>query len=124
MKNESSKTNLIVPSSLVSYVFKKTKKPILLHTESMDFIPYHPYLSDKFFYILKKVYKIENNMPPEQNNPSLSDDYIKNVFEDRSNDEWSSIKQEFNVDFLLVPHEWNLNIKIHKQDKKYKLYKL
>jgi hypothetical protein len=124
LKNENFKTNLIVPSSLVSYVFKKTKKPILLHTESMDFIPYHSYLSDKFFYILRKVYKIENNIPPEQNNPSLSDDYIKNVFENRSKDEWSSIKREFNVEFILIPHEWNLNIKIHKQDEKYKLYKL
>ena len=124
LKNENFKTNLIVPSSLVSYVFKKTKKPILLHTESMDFIPYHSYLSDKFFYILRKVYKIENNIPPEQNNPSLSDNYIKNVFENRSKDEWSSIKREFNVGFILIPHEWNLNIKIHKQDEKYKLYKL
>ncbi len=124
VKNKDIKTNLIVPSSLVSYIFKKTEKPILLHTESLDFIPYHPYLSDKFFHILKIVYNIENNLPPENNNPSLSDKYIKEVFENRSKDEWLSIKKEFNVEFILVPYIWNLNLNLNKEDKNYKLYKL
>ncbi len=124
VKNEDIKTNLIVPSSLVSYIFKKTEKPILLHTESLDFIPYHPYLIDKFFHILKMVYNVENNLPPENNNPSLSDKYIKEVFENRSRDEWLSIKEEFNVEFILVPYAWNLNLNLNKEDKDYKLYKL
>ena len=77
LKTENIKTNLIVPSSLVSYVFKKTKKPILLHTESLDFIPYHPYLIDKFFRILEIVYDIKDNLPPEKNNPYLNDNTLK-----------------------------------------------
>ena len=89
----------------------------MLHTESLDFIPYHPYLSDKFFHILKIVYNIENNLPPENNNPSLSDKYIKEVFENRSKDEWLSIKREFNVEFILVPYIWNLNLNLNKEEK-------
>ncbi len=124
IKNEINKTNLIVTSSLIPYVFKKTKKPILLHTESLDFIPYHPYLSDKFFNILEKVYDIKNNLPPEKNNPSLSDEYIKNVFENRSKDQWLIIKKEFNTNYILVPEFWNLKLDISKEDTKYKLYQL
>ena len=55
IKKENIKTYLIVPSSLISHVFKKAETPILLHTESLDFIPYHPYLSNKFFYILEEI---------------------------------------------------------------------
>ena len=124
VKNENIKTNLIVPSSLISYVFKKAETPILLHTESLDFIPYHPYLSNKFFNILEKIYNIKNNEPPEKNNPFLSDDYIKNVFESRSKDKWLSIKEQFNVEFILVPNFWNLKLDINKEDKRFKLYRL
>jgi hypothetical protein len=124
LKNKNIKTNLVVPSNLIQYIFKKTKKPILLHTESLDFIPYHPYLIDKFFYILEIVYDIKNNLPPDKNNPYLSDEYIKKVFEKRSKEEWLFIKREFNVEFILVPYEWNLKLDASIKDKKYKLYQL
>ena len=124
VKNENIKTNLIVPSSLISYIFKKSETPILLHTESLDFIPYHPYLTNKFFNILEKIYDIKNNLPPEKNNPYLSDDYIKNVFEKRPKDEWLLIKKEFNIEFILVPKVWSLKLDVYKEDEKYKLYQL
>tara|TARA_Y100000591_G_C21678134_1_gene616590 strand:+ start:104 stop:682 length:579 start_codon:yes stop_codon:yes gene_type:complete len=124
IKNENIKSNLIVPSSLISYVFKKSETPILLHTESLDFVPYHPYLADKFFHILEKVYDIKNNLPPEKNNPYLSDNYIKNIFENRSKDEWLLIKNEFNVEFIIVPKVWNLKLDVNQEDERYKLYQL
>ncbi len=124
IKNENIKSNLIVPSSLVSYVFKKSETPILLHTESLDFVPYHPYLTDKFFHILEKVYDIKNNLPPEKNNPYLSDNYIKNIFENRSKDEWLLIKNEFNVEFIIVPKVWILKLDVNQEDERYKLYQL
>lgn len=124
VKNENIKTNLIVPSSLISYIFKKSETPILLHTESLDFIPYHPYLTNKFFNILEKIYDIKNNLPPKKNNPYLSDDYIKNVFEKRPKDEWLLIKKEFNIEFILVPKVWSLKLDVYKEDEKYKLYQL
>ena len=124
IKKENTKTNLIVPSSLISHVFKKAQTPILLHTESLDFIPYHPYLSNKFFYILEKIYNIKDDKPPEKNNPFLSDKYIKNVFESRSKDKWLSIKEEFNIEYILVPNIWNLKLDIYIEDKNFKLYRL
>ena len=39
---------ILVSSNITNFIFKKTQKPILLHTESMDFLPYHPYLLDNF----------------------------------------------------------------------------
>ena len=99
LKSENIKTNLIVPSSLVSYVFKKTKKPILLHTESLDFIPYHPYLIDKFFRILEIVYDIKDNLPPEKNNPYLNDNYIKGIFENAQKRNGYLLKSLMSISF-------------------------
>ena len=124
IKKENIKTYLIVPSSLISHVFKKAETPILLHTESLDFIPYHPYLSNKFFYILEEIYNIKNNTPPEKNNPYLSDDYIRDVFENRSKEEWLSIKNKFNVEFIIVPNVWRLKLDINQEDERFKLYQL
>ena len=124
LKNKNIKNNLVVPSSLISYIFKKTKKPILLHTESLDFISYHPYLIYKFFHILEEVYEIKNNLPPEKNNPYLNDQYIKNIFEKRTKDEWLLIKKQFNVEFILVPDSWDLKLDTNMEDKKFKLYQL
>ena len=44
VKNDDFNGYILTSSNLTSFIFKKTKKPILLHTDSMDFIPYHPYL--------------------------------------------------------------------------------
>ena len=68
----------------------------------MDFIPYHPYLIDKFFDILISVYKINNYEPPEQNNPSLSDEYVKKIFEIHKEKDWRKFKNLFN-DIKILP---------------------
>jgi hypothetical protein len=90
----------------------------------LDFISYHPYLIYKFFHILEEVYEIKNNLPPEKNNPYLNDQYIKNIFEKRTKDEWLLIKKEFNVEFILVPDSWDLKLDTNMEDKKFKLYQL
>ncbi len=115
---------VITTSSLNNTVFKKTKKPILLQTESMDFVPYHPYLVDKFFSILKDIYDIEKNKPPQKNNPSISDKYIKNLFEKKTIDNWIYLKKKYKIIYVIVPNEWNLNLNLVEKDQFLKLYKI
>ena len=115
---------VLTSSKLTSKIFKKIEKPILLHTESMDFIPYHPYLVNKFFNILTKIYKINNFQPPVKNNPSLSDEYIEKLFVNFNSLEWKKIKKEFNVHYIITPKSWNLNLKLILSDKIYNLYKI
>ena len=115
---------MITSSNLTPIIFKKTKKPILLHTESMDFIPYHPYLVNKFFDILEIIYEIKNNLPPEKNNPSLSDTYIKDTFEKYSKKEWVEKKSKFDIKYIITPKDWSLDLDLVIEDQFYKLYKI
>ncbi len=124
VKNEDFEEYLITSSNLTPIIFKKTKKPILLHTESMDFIPYHPYLVNKFFYILEIIYEIKNNLPPEKNNPSLSDTYIKDTFEKYSKKEWVEKKSKFDIKYIITPKDWSLDLDLVIEDQFYKLYKI
>ena len=103
---------------------KKVKKPILLHTESMDFIPYHPYLVNSLFNILVKIYEVDIYSPPQQNNPSLPDFYVKKIFEKKETLNWEKIKKDFKIEYIIVPSDWSLKIKLINKDKKYKLYKI
>lgn len=115
---------ILVSSNISNFIFKKTQKPILLHTEAIDFLPYHPYLLDNFFEILKIVYDIESFNPPEKNNPSLPDNYIKKNFEGKKISEWSTIKNKYNVNFIIVPNNWDLKLDLVEKDDKFKLFKI
>ncbi len=124
MKESNFDGYILVSSNISNFVFKKTQKPILLHTEAIDFLPYHPYLLDNFFEILKIVYDIENFNPPEKNNPSLPDNYIKKNFEGKKISEWNKIKNKYNVNFIIVPNNWNLNLDLVEKDNRFKLFKI
>ena len=82
----------------------------------MDFIPYHPYLVDKFFTILEIIYEIKNNLPPENNNPSLSDTYVRNTFEKYSKKEWIEKKSKFDIKYI-TPKDWSLNLDLIIEDR-------
>ena len=124
VKNDDFNGYILTSSNLTSFIFKKTKKPILLHTDSMDFIPYHPYLVNNFFYILQNLYNIKNFLPPEANNPSLPDYYIKTNFEKYTQEDWIKKQSMFNLRLIIVPSDWNLNLDLIMEDKFFKLYKI
>ena len=124
VKKENFDEYILTSSSITSNVFKNTQKPILLHTESMDFIPYHPYLVDNFFDILSLVYKINNDSPPQINNPSLPDDYVKKVFENHKNGDWKKINTKYNIKYVVTPINWELNLNLVMKDSLYKLYEI
>ena len=115
---------ILTSSNLAPIIFKKVKKPILLHTESMDFIPYHPYLVNSLFNILVKIYEVDIYSPPQQNNPSLPDFYVKKIFEKKETLNWEKIKKDFKIEYIIVPSDWSLKIKLINKDKRYKLYKI
>ena len=115
---------VLTSSNIAPIIFKKTEKPILLHTESMDFMPYHPYLADKFFNILEIVYDIDKYKPPQKNNPSLPDKYIKQIFENKKPLKWLKIKNKFNIEYLILPADWEINLELVIKDENFSLYKI
>jgi hypothetical protein len=88
------------------------KFPILLDVSSFDFVSYLPDLALPLRNIVEQVYGVDYSRPPIflRNKGSISDLFVKEVFEKRSQDEWVKLGNEFNFSLVIVPRGWRLNL--------------
>ena len=99
-------------------------KPILLDTQSFDFLPYHPYLLKNTFKILKDIYGVEINNPPNKNDPRLPEEFIKKTFEEKQKSDWEYIQKKYNANYIVVPSSWKINLSLFKDNSFYSIYKI
>ena len=114
----------IITSKTFNYTHAIGLKPILLDTRSFDFIPYHPYLIDNVYEILKDVYGVNINSPPIKNNPYIPDTYIKKIFENRLKPEWLIISKKYNANHIVAPSNWNIKLDLLKKNNSFAIYKI
>ena len=114
----------IITSKTFNYTHAIGLKPILLDTRSFDFIPYHPYLIDNVYEILKDVYGVNVNSPPIKNNPYIPDTYIKKIFENRLKPEWLIISKKYNANHIVAPSNWNIKLDLIKKNSSFAIYKI
>ena len=112
----------ITTSDTVSYVNQYSLKPILLDTQSLDFLPYHSYLLKASFEILEDVYGVQMNNPPNKNNPSVPNEFIKKIFESKKKSDWKYIKEKYNAGYVVVPSDWEINLNLLKNNDFYSIY--
>ena len=115
--------NIIATENSAFNILYLSKKPLLL-MRSFDYLPYHPYLINSIEKILTQVYGYDFNNPPKMHYPYLDDNFIKEIFEKRTVNEWLEIKNKFNSNFLIVPKNWDLNLNLFYSDKNFSLYKI
>jgi len=115
---------LITTSNTVNYVNKYVLKPILLDTQSFDFIPYHPYLVERTFEILEDVYGVDIENPPNRYSPHIPDGFIKKVFENKEESDWKLLGEKYNANYLLVPVDWKIKSDLFKNNKFFSIYKI
>ena len=122
--NLNTKGYFITTSKTFNSTHSLSLKPILLDTRSFDFIPYHPYLIDDVYEILKDVYGVNLNSPPIKNNPYIPDTFIKKVFEDRLKPEWLMISKKYNAHHIVTPSNWNIKLDPVKKNSSFAVYKI
>ena len=114
----------ITTSDTVNYINRYSIRPVLLDTQSLDFLPYHPYLLKDAFEILKDVYNIEMTYPPNKFDPHIPDEFIKKSFEAKLKTDWEYIKEKYNANYVVVPRNWKINLKLFKNNNFYSVYKV
>jgi len=72
----------------------------------------------------KKILGISYSDVKYKNLGGISEIEVKEAYEKKELTEWRIIKNEFNVNTLIVPKEWNLNIDNLIINSKYKVYKI
>ena len=123
LRNLNDSKNVIATANSSFNVLYLSNKPLLL-TDTIDFLPYHPYLVNSVKDIMTDVYGYDFFNPPKLNYPYLDDEFIKKVFEKRTIDEWKDVAKKFNSNVVIAPKNWNLNIKSYFKGKKYNLYRI
>ena len=100
------------------------KKPYLINTNYFDHIPYHPHTVDHVKIILEKIYNIKFDNPPIKYLSKIKDEWIIEVFENRSQSEWIVLGNKYNISGLIVPSNWKIDLINQISSDKYTLYKL
>ena len=114
----------ITTSETRRYIHTMSLKPILLDTQSLDFIPYHPYLVDSVFEILKDVYGVDLSNPPIRNNPYIPDNFTKDIFEKREKSKWLSLSKKYNAYHVVVPSRWELKLEKISNNEFFSIFKI
>ena len=111
-----------------NYLCNKTiiysRQPILFCFEGLDYIPYLPKFASPSQVMTKKILGISYSEVKYKNLGGISEIEVKEGYEKKKLTEWRIIKNEFNVNTLIVPKEWNLNIDNLIINGKYKVYKI
>ena len=104
------------------------RKPILIDTHSFDFAYYE--LSSLNF--IKEVIENIFNLPfdkitiPsfEKNSGRVPNNIIKIEFENKNYDNWLKISNKFNLNFIIVPSNWKIDLPIQLSNGNLSLYKI
>ena len=123
---EISKGKGYVLSSGIAHIQLYTRRPTLFGGGMVNILPYVPELGLEVNKVSKHIYGVNLlQQPPDElrNNvgkfPGL---YYKDLWENRSKEQWREIKKQFGVFDILTLKDWKLNLPIIIQNEKYILY--
>jgi len=109
-----------------NYLCKKTliysKLPLLFCFESIDYIPYFKKLATPTKIITQKILEIPYSDLKYKNVGGISEYDLKKIYENKNLNNWKKIKDEFGLNTVIVPKDWNLNINNLILNDKYKVY--
>ena len=97
--------------------------PILFCFHPLDIIPLLPKLASPIKRITDKILGISYDDLEYKNTSGISEIEIKKIYENKSLVEWNILKEDFNLDFIIVPKDWRLNLNL-VLDNKYRVYKI
>lgn len=125
LKNTKTKKLFLTTNDLCESVIQKSNKPILICIESIDFIPYQPYLNDRVKNIIQDIYKFKFISPPEKNKGGIQKDiYYKKTFENYTLEQWKKISVKYNLEGLVLPNSWKLKLKKEIVGNNYSFFKI
>ena len=73
---------------------------------------------------MEKIYNIKFDNPPIKYLSKIKDEWIIEVFENRSQSEWIDLGNKYNISGIIVPSNWKIDVINQISSDKYTLYKL
>ena len=103
-----------------------TRRPILLNPDALDMLPYALEGGPQFVLILRDAYGIDFDDPPRtgRHAGTLPVEPIRAVWEQRTPEQWASIKTEFAVSDVLTSADWNVHLPEVARSDRFALYRI
>ena len=98
------------------------KKPLFICPEYIDLIPYFPSAAVPTKKIIEEVLGIPFDNPEVKHTGGVNDKDLKFSYENKSNVDWVSLKNQFNITGLIVPKKWKINLKVYFSSDDYNFY--
>ena len=124
IKNLNTSGHLLSTTSLNYDLLRKSNKPFLFDTNSFDFLPYHPHLIDDIDLMFKDIFDINIREKPKIKNSYLSDSTLKKSYQKKTFNEWKNIFKKYNIDYLVVPSDWQINLKQIAKNNEISIYSI
>tara|TARA_B110000037_G_scaffold36196_1_gene44101 strand:+ start:742 stop:2484 length:1743 start_codon:yes stop_codon:yes gene_type:complete len=104
------------------------RKPILINSNSFDFVYYNSNSLDFVKDIIENIYNLPFDKPPV---PPLKTYYgrvpnnlVKIEFENKNYMNWLKISNKYNLNYIIVPSNWEINLPIELSNGNLTLYKI
>lgn len=97
--------------------------PILFCFDTHDIIPLIPKLASPIKDMTDEVLDISYEDLKYKNKGGIHEIDIRKIYETKSFVEWYSLKNKFNLNTIIVPKDWNLDLSLVIDDK-YRVYKI
>jgi hypothetical protein len=104
------------------------RKPILFNSNSFDFVYYKPNSLSFVKDIIENIYNIPFNKPPiaplKKYYGSIPNNLVKKEFENKNYENWLEISNKYNLNYLIVPSDWKIDLPIELSNGNLSLYKI
>lgn len=114
---------VLTSNNLCNKTIIYTNFPILFCFHPLDYIPYFPKLASPTKKITDKILGISYDELEYKNLSGISDIEIKKIYENKNLSEWRILKKDLNLNALIVPNNWNLDLNLILEDR-YRVYKI
>ena len=98
------------------------KKPLFICPEYIDLIPYFPKAAAPTKKIVEEVFGVSFNNPKVKHMGGVHDEDLKPSYESKTREDWTRLKDQFNITGLIVPRKWKIDLKINLTSDNYNFY--
>jgi hypothetical protein len=125
-RDASVRPGMLLTCSGLRFVQLRIRRPVLLNTDLLDAISYFPQTAPQTDRILSEVYGIDFFHLPEamKHRGSLVGGAGRELWESRSQEEWSQIGKRYQVADVVTFSDWKLNLPVVVRDQNYILYEI
>ena len=104
---------LLTSSDVCVKTVAEAKKLVFFCPDNLDYIPYIPSTAGYTKKIVEDVFDISFGNPKVKHGGGIHVDDLRSSYEKKSYKDWIKLKNEFNINGLIVPKKWKIDLEVY-----------